>query len=149
MTFLTSSLCLLQNIALKMFQLVAHVANKVKGKSLRSLQQVLWTQTNNCFAPHVFFWKDEGACSLAQPSWQAILQSYTSLTIISAFHQPLSLIRYNYLKFLVLFCFPWQWHGIIVSAPSLTATWCYKVPVNLLWNLFPVVNCHTVQWLSS
>lgn len=88
---LKSSLCLCQNTTLKESQLVAHVANELEGKSLWFLQQVLCTQANNSFAPHVFVWKDEGACSLAQPSWQAILQSYTPVTIISAFHKAQSL----------------------------------------------------------
>jgi len=61
---------------------------------------------NNSFVPHVFRQEDEGARSLAQPSWQAVLQSHTLLTIISALHKAQSLIRHNHLKLPVLFCFP-------------------------------------------
>lgn len=55
---------------------------------------------------HIFSWEDKRVHSLAQPSWQASLQSHSLLTIISAFHKAQSLIRHNYLKFLVLFCIP-------------------------------------------
>lgn len=124
------------------------------GKSSRREVSVVFaasTPNPNKTTPllHVFFQEDEGACSLAQPSWQAVLQNHTPLTIISPFHKAQSLIRHNYLKFPVLLCFPWQQYGIIASASSSTGTWCYKALLNLSRSLFLLVWCNTVQWLSS
>lgn len=130
-----------------MFWVVAHVVSNLEGKSLWCLQWVLWTQTTPLL--HVFFWEDEGSCSLVQQSWQDVLESHTPLAIIPAFHKAQSLIRHNYLKFPVLFCFPWQWYSIAISASPATAMRCYKVLLNLLRSLYPAVSYNTVQWLSS